>query len=400
MLSVIGYNETGELEMGNGKKSILLVEDESVIALSEKMQLEDYGYNVITVNTGEKAVKSIEDRPEIDLVLMDIDLGDGPDGTQFAELILMRRDVPLVFLSSHSEPEIVAKTEKITSYGYVVKNSGITVLDASIKMAFKLFDANKKTLETEIKQSKMIANISDVIVIIDKNGNNRYKSPNIRKIFGWNPEDLIGKSTWETVHPDDIEASRTFFNSLDKPGATGMMELRYKCKSGVYKWIEIVITNMTDDSVINGYLGNYRDISVRKKIEEEKHFEQMFAEKVLDSLPGIFYLYTYPELRLVRWNKNHEKLLGYGPGEIANRYIMEWHIPEAKHAVQEAVDLVMEKGYNVLESPLLSKDGVYIPFLMTGIRFETEEQLYLMGIGIDVRERKKAEEALKENRET
>src|SRR6056297_1400719 len=159
-------------------KYILLVEDESIIALSEKMQLESYGYSVDFVSNGEEAINSIlNDNDKYDLILMDIDLGTGIDGTQAAEEILKIKDIPVVFLSSHTEPEIVEKTENITSYGYVVKNSGIVVLDASIKMAFKLFEANHKILESEIKQKTMLANISDVIVIVDKDGINQYKSP-------------------------------------------------------------------------------------------------------------------------------------------------------------------------------------------------------------------------------
>ncbi|MFN2312796.1 MAG: response regulator, partial [Spirochaetia bacterium] len=92
---------------------------------------------------------------DIDLILMDINLGSGIDGTQAAELILQNHDIPVVFLSSHTEPEVVEKTEKITSYGYVVKNSSTTVLDASIKMAFKLFDAmvNEQIKEESLRQS-------------------------------------------------------------------------------------------------------------------------------------------------------------------------------------------------------------------------------------------------------
>ena len=126
------------------KKTILLVEDEAVLALTGKMLLEQYGYNILTADSGEKAVESVNKTPGIDLILMDINLGSGIDGTQAAEIILKSRDIPLVFLSSHTEPEVVDKTEKITSYGYVVKNSGITVLDASIKMAFKLYNAHTK----------------------------------------------------------------------------------------------------------------------------------------------------------------------------------------------------------------------------------------------------------------
>jgi len=147
------------------------------------------------------------------------------------------------------------------------------------------------------------------------------------------------------------------------------------------------------------YDGSIEDITERKLAEVALHKEQLFTKKLLDSLPGIFYLYTYPELRLVLWNKNHEILLGFEAEEIANRHIMEWHIPEAKTSVQEAVELVMEKEQNVLESPLLSKDGRYIPFLMTGVRFETSEQLYLMGFGIDITDRKKTEKALLDSEE-
>jgi PAS domain S-box-containing protein len=142
-------------------------------------------------------------------------------------------------------------------------------------------------------------------------------------------------------------------------------------------------------------IGVISDITDRKKFEEALIKEKSFSKRVIEALPGIFYLYTYPELKLVLWNTNHEKLLGYGPGEIAGRHIMDWHVPEAKPLVKQAVDVVMDKGFNTLESPLLSKNGELISFLMTGIRFESDDQLYLLGFGIDITERKNAELALK-----
>ena len=125
----------------DGTKTLLLVEDQALIARSEAMTLKRHGYQVITVYTGEQAIDAVEKSPEIDLVLMDINLGRGLDGTQAAERILRQRDLPLIFLSSHAEREVVEKTEGITSYGYIIKNSGETVLIASIKMAFRLFEA-------------------------------------------------------------------------------------------------------------------------------------------------------------------------------------------------------------------------------------------------------------------
>jgi PAS domain S-box-containing protein len=103
---------------------------------------------------------------------MDIDLGSGMDGTETARLILKINDTPILFLSSHMEPEIVERTEKITNYGYVVKSSVFTVLDASIKMAFKLFDAHKKVfrknMEMEAVNERLRTTIDELQVSGEK----------------------------------------------------------------------------------------------------------------------------------------------------------------------------------------------------------------------------------------
>jgi CheY-like chemotaxis protein len=159
----------GEGEMSiDKKKSILLVEDELLIAMSEKAQLEAYGYGITVVDDGKKAIEAMKEDEAFDLILMDINLGDGLDGTQAAEIILKDHDIPIVFLSSHIEPTIVEKTEKITSYGYVVKNSSITVLDASIKMAFKLFDANRETSNLKRLYSVLSCINQDIIHIDER----------------------------------------------------------------------------------------------------------------------------------------------------------------------------------------------------------------------------------------
>jgi PAS domain S-box-containing protein len=123
---------------------LLLVEDEYIIAAAERFDLEALGHEVLCAGTGKAAVSLIEAEPSIELVLMDIDLGQGMDGTEAAAEILRNHDLPLIFVSSHAEKAIVEKTERITNYGYVVKNSSPTVLDASIKMAVKLFEAQRR----------------------------------------------------------------------------------------------------------------------------------------------------------------------------------------------------------------------------------------------------------------
>ena len=141
----------------NERKTILLVEDDALIAMCEAQMLRKEGYEVLLAGSGEEAITKAA-AGGINLILMDIDLGWGRlDGTQAAQEILKEQDIPVVFLSSHTEPEVVAKTEKITSYGYVVKNTGITVLATSIKMAFKLHAANQAVRQTNEHLSREIA---------------------------------------------------------------------------------------------------------------------------------------------------------------------------------------------------------------------------------------------------
>jgi len=147
-------------------KTILLVDDEPITALFEKTMLDKYGYSVIVASSGDQAIKIASENRSIDCILMDIDMGDGIDGTLAAKIILKDRDIPVIFLSDHTEPEIVEKTESITSYGYVVKNTGITILDASIKMAFKLFDARQniqgKNCELDVANEELRVAIEEL----------------------------------------------------------------------------------------------------------------------------------------------------------------------------------------------------------------------------------------------
>jgi len=123
----------------------------------------------------------------------------------------------------------------------------------------------------EAKQSKMVANIGDVIVIIDQAGINRYKSPNIEKWFGWRPEEVVGESALGNVHPEDVDAAQKFIGRLlAAPDAVGTTECRYRCKDGGYKWIEFTGVNLLHDPDIRGLLGNYQDITERKRAQAEK----------------------------------------------------------------------------------------------------------------------------------
>ncbi len=136
------------------------------------------------------------------------------------------------------------------------------------------------------------------------------------------------------------------------------------------------------------------DISDRKVMENKLKQEQLFSNSVIDSLPGVFYLYSYPDLTLLQYNKNHETVLGFDPGELKGMSIRNWKDEESRQILLSAVDEVMEKGKVRIETTLLTKAGTKMPFILTGVKLEIYDNIYIMGVGIDITRLKEAEKVI------
>jgi PAS domain S-box-containing protein len=143
-----------------GPRRILLVEDEAIQALATSRLLESLGYETTIATSGERAVELIGQDPTIALVLMDIDLGNGIDSREAATRIQGSRTLPVVFLTSHSESQMVERVRGITRYGYVIKNSGDFVLRSSIEMAFELFEAQQAAQRSDDRYRLLFQNMS------------------------------------------------------------------------------------------------------------------------------------------------------------------------------------------------------------------------------------------------
>ena len=263
-------------------RKLLLVEDEALIAFNEKMQLEKIGYSVDHVLTGEAAVsRTLNPDSRSDLVLMDIDLGNGIDGTQAAEQILNEIEIPIVFLSSRTEPEVVAKTEKITSYGYVVKNSGLTVLDASIKMAFKLFGARvQRTTEKTVNWASanylrsILQTTQDGFALIGMQGqlldvNNAYC-----EMCGYSREELLQLSIPD-IDADEIPQRPAERFEMIKSAGHLLFETQNRRKDGTTFDVEVSASFLKEEEP--KIVAFFRDVTKRKQAEEE--IQRQLAEK-------------------------------------------------------------------------------------------------------------------------
>jgi PAS domain S-box-containing protein len=127
----------------------------------------------------------------------------------------------------------------------------------------------KALRESEKKFRALIANISDVIAILDAQGIIRYESPSITRHFGWSPEALVGTHSCDLVHPNDRErVQRKVDRLLRTPGASRTIRCRYRAQDQSYRHIELIAVNMLNQKRINGIVVNFRDISDRVTSEQ------------------------------------------------------------------------------------------------------------------------------------
>ncbi len=280
------------------KKRILLVEDDGIIAIANRRVLEQEGYEVHVSYNGEAAVDLVRESCTsldcmFDLVLMDINLGSGMDGTEAAKAILEIRDIPVVFLSSHTEPDVVRKTEQITSYGYVVKSSPNSVLYASINMAFRLHEARRAAERAE-RRNRVLSFIANsrnsVVIITDRERNTTWVNEACESLTGYTREELMGKNPGRLLQGPDTDPATVaeIIRALDVPAEYHGEILNY-AKDGSKYWIDMDIQPVFDESGVHThFVAIQRNVSERREVEEvlraRNHRMQSIADLSSDGI--------------------------------------------------------------------------------------------------------------------
>lgn len=278
-------------------KTILLVEDEPILSMITSRIVNSFGYEVVSASNGERAVETAIANGKVDLILMDIDLGKGIDGTEAAKKILERKNIPIVFLTSHSEKEYVDKVKKITRYGYVIKNSGNFVLQSSIEMAFELFDAHRScmsgnnVLKTDADESmsamairesqnrfKAISTIEhNPVIIADQDGNITYCSPVTEEVFGFSSVELMGRNINQIIISDNPEDDVLPFNFHivgDEPIIGNICEFTAIRKNGNKFPIKLSFSAMKEKD-------SWMAVVIIRDISEQKQIQSLLKEKEL-----------------------------------------------------------------------------------------------------------------------
>ncbi len=376
-------------------KKILICEDCKTVAISEAAELSQLGYTSVIVHSGEEAVERCS-AGDIDLVLMDIDLGAGISGVEAARRILKKSDLPIVFLSSHTEKEFISQVEEVTSYGFIVKNSGIAVLDVSIKMAFRLFQAkNRERAEYEkrLKNEQSLSMAQKIAHIgsfeCDPENNISRWSEELYHIFGIDPSEpspSLEEKVSRFLHPDDAEDYRARCNEAILSRSVFELEYRIIRPDGTVRWLYDIGEPLGDGeySALR-YMGVTQDITERRQAE--------------DSFQRVFHANPVPQLitraengQIYQANKAFCRATGFNHEVLAGKTARElklWSDP----SVQQEIVKRMQKGEGLhnLEMEFFNKAGDKKTLLSSFDPIEICNQKYSVFTGIDITDFKESE---------
>jgi len=186
-------------EQGTGKKQILVVEDESLIAADLQRRLERMGYSAPAVaHSGEEALGYARKTP-FDLVLMDIRLQGPMDGIAAAHRLKHELQMPVVYITAHADHETVERAKLTEPFGYVIK----PVADASLRSAVQIA-LYKDELERRLRTSEgwlatTLGSIGDGIIACDNSGEIAFMNRVAERLTGWESAAAKGKPLMDVL---------------------------------------------------------------------------------------------------------------------------------------------------------------------------------------------------------
>jgi PAS domain S-box-containing protein len=128
-------------------------------------------------------------------------------------------------------------------------------------------------------------NAWDAVHLLSAEGVILYESASVIRVLGYHPEELIGHSSFEMIHPDDIATAGDRFAPLaSTPGLTLTTEVRVRHKDGSWRWMDCVATNLLEHPAVRAIAVNYRDITARKQAETEIRQSEARYRNLFDSL--------------------------------------------------------------------------------------------------------------------
>jgi PAS domain S-box-containing protein len=251
--------------------------------------------------------------------------------------------------------------------------------------------ASEAIRESEEKYRTLVEQASDGIFIADKNGRFIVVNSIGIKMSQYPEEELMNMTIYDLTGAEDLQHNPFHFSEMTaEKGARAERKMRKK--DGSFIDIEVNAKFLSDGR----FLAFIRDITETKKAVKEVIKAKELADTIIDSLPGIFY-FCDETGKFIRWNKQFETVTGYSAQEIETMHPTDFFEGEEKEYISKQIEAVFTQGINDAEAFFTAKSGEKSPYYFKAALIKYEGKPCLLGTGIDITERMKAEQKLQES---
>ncbi|HPQ51745.1 MAG TPA: PAS domain S-box protein, partial [Spirochaetota bacterium] len=314
------------------KQEILIIEDEAIIALNIKTDLEIRGYKVVkVVSTGAEAVRAV-DEYKPDLILVDIFIDGEMDGIDAVIDIQKKHDIPVIYLTAHSDDSTLQRAKSTRPYGYILKPVNLNELYSSIDIALYKYTMEQRLIESEKRYRNLIESINDVIFSTDDTGTVTYVSPQIEDLIGYSVPEIAGKKYIDFIYADDHEQSIAHFQKMQISTETRAGEYRIAAKDGSIRWVQTSIRPVFHDGIFGGMHGVLVNVTEKKKTEESL---KTFKAIIENSNEAIALSTIKGELEYI--NPAFVRLFHVKPDDINTMNIRELYTGESVSVIDDVV---------------------------------------------------------------
>jgi PAS domain S-box-containing protein len=189
-------------------------------------------------------------------------------------------------------------------------------------------------------ESVLLEYSQDKVIVVDETGELRYANAALERIYGYDPDEMIGESAFDLVHPEDVEETRACFErviSADEP-TTETRRYRGKTAEGETIWIESRFSNVTDDS-IGGYVFSSRDVTEQVRSEREREIAEERLAEMASTVGDVLWIFDADWSELLFVNPAYEDVFGGSVDELEDdpRTFIDAIHPEDRDRVREVM---------------------------------------------------------------